>query len=198
MNDAQTIAPTNKSATWLWSGLIGAAIGLTIGATVASGIFWLLMRAQEQRFNAYLVEKGLDEGLDLARGVFKPVIGQVGDLLGQSSGETKAEPEAKPTKDEIAAYFEGKTLPLPEGDNALLVSNGEKSAKTCVMTKDGLEAVEKGSSYQDYSTNARNTTITFLYKTDDARYAVDANLVHKPIGDKTGFFGFTVTKVAKQ
>jgi hypothetical protein len=65
------------------------------------------------------------------------------------------------------------------------------------MTKDGFEAVQKGSSYSD-SHGIQNTGISFFYKSADARYAVEASLQHKPIQGKTAFYGYYVTKVAKQ
>jgi hypothetical protein len=193
MNDVQTFAQTTsteqKPNTWLWPGLTGTAIGLVVGAAIASGIVWLVMREREQRLAAQLAERGID----LASDVWNTGITQAGNLL--SGGSLGTKNETTPTKDEIAAYFEGKSLPLPQADNVAL--SGDKSSKSCIMKKDGIEALSKGSGSR-WGSEPWSTGITFLYNAGDARYAVEADISHMPVGDKTAFFGFTVKRVAKQ
>jgi hypothetical protein len=190
-----SIVPTapgeTKSKTWLWSGLAGAAIGLTIGATVASGIFWLVMRERERRIYAQLA----DRGIGLAADAWNTGITQAGNLL--SGGSSGSNNETTPTKDEIADYLDGKTLSLPEAGSAIL-NPGEKSSKSCIIKKDGVQAVEKESGGWRVGDEAWNTSILILYDVGDARYAVDATIQHKPLGGKSAFFGFAVKRVAEQ
>jgi hypothetical protein len=168
----------SRSLHWAWSGLAG----VVVGAAVASGVFWFVMHQQEQRHQAELAA--------VAAGTVNPagLLAQAGELFsgaGQSSAPAKI--DTTPTKEEIAAYLDGKTLPLPEADNTIL-NAGEKSSKTCTMTKDGVEAVQKGSTWTSGG-DPSTTSIVVLYKTADARYAVDAILQHKPVGDTSAFFG---------
>src|SRR5438067_1197355 len=138
MYEAQSLPPENKNntwTTWIWSALGGAAVG----AAIASGVWWLLMREQQKRHQAEIVA--------ITMGTVNPaaLIGKMGDLIsaeapaanpagllgkvgdlfsGGGSATTPektetapAKTETPPTKDELAAYFDGKTLPLPNGAN---------------------------------------------------------------------------------
>ena len=149
------------------------------------------MRERERRIYAQLT----DRGIDLAADVWNTGITQAGNLL--SGGSSGAKNEITPTQEEIAAYLNGKSLPLPEADNAIW-NAGEKSSKSCVIKKDGVQAVEKDSGGFRSGDEPWNTNVLILYDAGDARYAVDATIQHKPLGGKSAFFGFTVKRVAKQ
>jgi hypothetical protein len=187
MYEVQAVTPqTNNWKTRIWSALVGFAVGLA----VASGVFWILMREQQRRHEAELVALGVAAGTPAA--MFDTVRGILG------GGEAAAaRNETTPTKDEIAAYLDGKTLSLPEADR-LTLNQGETSTKSCVMKKDGIEAVEKGSGAYRIGDDPWSTPLTLLYKAGDAHYAVDMTIQHKPLGGKSAFYGFSVTRVAKQ
>jgi hypothetical protein len=184
MYEAQVVRPQRKPIHWAWSALAGVAVG----AGMASGVFWYLMHVQERRHVAEMAA--------VTAGVANPaaLIAQASQLVSGGGSATPASAETTPTKEEIAGYLNGKTLPLPETDSVAL--QGNASSKSCIL-KDGLEALEKGNGWS-YNNEPWTTPIVFLYSDGDARYAVEADIYHKPVGDKTAFFGFTVKKVAKQ
>ncbi len=163
MYEAQGVPPQRKSIHWVW----GALAGVAVGAGVASGVFWYLMRVQERRHQEQMVV--------LTAGVADPaaLIAQAGQLVsGGGSAINGAKPETTPTKDEIAAYIDGKTLLLPEADN-LVLNAEEKSMKSCVIKKDGVEAVQKENGGWRAGDEPWNTNILILYDAGDARYAVE-------------------------
>src|SRR5262245_59502137 len=123
----------NPWVTWIWSALGGVAVG----AAIASGVWWFAWRESEIRLQAELVASGVHfaaAGLNRAGNLIAGdgsgvnpagLVGKVGDLFSggstsAASTETPAKTETNPTKDELAAYFDGKTLPLPTGANLVL------------------------------------------------------------------------------
>jgi hypothetical protein len=184
MYEPPSVPPPRTSIHWIWSALAG----LAVGAGVATGIMAYLMHRQERRHQADWV----------AAGIVNPgaLIAQTGQLVSGAGPAIKGAQETTPTKYEIAAYLDGKTLLLPDADKVLL-NAGEKSGKSHVMKKDEVVAVEKNGGWS-VSGGPWTTPLVFLYDAGDARYAVEAEIQTRPVGGKSAFFGFTVKSVAKQ
>jgi hypothetical protein len=185
MYEVQGIPTEKKWKTRILSGLVG----VLLGAGIASGVFLLVMREQERRHQMELVAVTTGAATPAA------LIGQAGNLIGSKLSEG-TQNETSPTSEEIATYLNGKTLPLPEGDS-LRLNDGEKSGKSCIMTKEGVDTVQKGNGYR-FNNDPWTTPIIFLYNHEDARYAVEADISHQSVGNKTAFFGLTIKRVAKQ
>jgi hypothetical protein len=118
----------------------------------------------------------------------------VGQVLGAASIPQKSRSRLE---EDITNYLDGKTLTLPEGQ-ALNWTSGEKSQKSCVMKKDGIELLgtSGGSSING---GPWNTSFTFLYnEAGNARYAVEASVEYRLVGERAIFFGYTINRVAKQ
>jgi hypothetical protein len=56
---------------------------------------------------------------------------------------------------------------------------------------------EGGGGYR-FNNDPWKTPIVFLYNDEDARYAVEADISHQPVGSKTAFFDLTIQRVARQ
>jgi hypothetical protein len=101
--------------------------------------------------------------------------------------------EAWPSEDEVRTYLDGKSLPLkveggaPAADGPSVTIRGG-NIKALEVTQGGVQG--NGGPW--------STRVTFLYDDQGTKYAVEANVQHRKVKDQRAFFGFDVTRVAKQ
>ena len=101
--------------------------------------------------------------------------------------------EAWPTEEEVRAYLDGKSLPLK-------VEGGAPAADGLSVTvrRDRITALEVTQSGVQSGGEPWSTRVTFLYEDQGTKYAVEANVQHRRVAGQRAFFGFDVTRVAKQ
>jgi hypothetical protein len=191
MHEAERMPPQAKSVPWMVICII--LVGVAVVAAVAGGTFWYLVHLQMQRLTAELDEAWPNMDAAQQDALIEDFAKQLSVFRDSPSRSTETKSVRPPTKGEVAAYLDGKTLPLPEGDT-LRVDQGEKSNRSCVMTEAGVEAVEWGNDHR-LDDQRWSTFIVFVYNTGDAYYAVDADLLHQQGG---GVYGVTLKKVARQ
>jgi hypothetical protein len=75
--------------------------------------------------------------------------------------------------------------PVPDGPS---ISIRRENIKALEVSEGGVQA----------SGEPWSTRVTFLYDDQGNRYAVEANVLHRKVKDQRAFFGFDVTRVAKQ
>jgi hypothetical protein len=116
-----------------------------------------------------------------------------------SPGPPTAAPEpsgpndAWPTREEVLAYLDGKSVPLS-------VPNQLSGAddKGHVLKREQIEALEVKTSGGNINGGAWSTEVNFLLNTGTGRYAVSGTVEHRLIENTRAFFGFRVREVSKQ
>jgi hypothetical protein len=106
-------------------------------------------------------------------------------------GATPAESsESYPSKEEVLDYLDGKTISRTDPP--------AKDELQFTLRRDQIEALEVDKSGTSVGDGPWTTTVTFIAKADETRYAVKLTVKHRRIEDKRAFFGFHVSEVAKQ
>jgi hypothetical protein len=98
-----------------------------------------------------------------------------------------------PTREEVSEYLEGKSIPLT-GVN----KPNERDPKLYTLKKGDIEALEVEQSASQINDSPWRTTINFITKTDDGRYAIKGRLSYRRVEKKCAFYGFEIEEVAKQ
>jgi hypothetical protein len=98
-----------------------------------------------------------------------------------------------PTRDEFIAYLDAKTISLSEPGSA-----PEKKEWTHVIKREEVEAVQFADTATSINNGPWSKDVTFLLKTAEGRYAVEAQISYRAVEGKTAFFGMEVKTVAKQ
>lgn len=110
------------------------------------------------------------------------------------AGTTK-EPRSSsfPSKAEVLEYLDGKTISLTKP-----MKTPEKGNPAFVLKKDQIEALEVGSNAGRIGDGPWTTTVTFIAKTDQGRYAINCDVHYRIVEGKCAFFGLDVREAAKQ
>jgi hypothetical protein len=101
--------------------------------------------------------------------------------------------DAWPSSEEVLEYLDGKKLPLEVKDG------NPDFGHSVTMQRVNIVALEVSHGGAHAGGEPWSTSITFIYDAPgDGKYAVDGRVQHRKVADKRAFFGFDVTRVAKQ
>jgi hypothetical protein len=98
-----------------------------------------------------------------------------------------------PTEEEARAYLDGKALPL-KVQGGVPVPDGQ----SITIHRERIAALEVSQSGSQVNGEPWSTQVTFIYDDHGSKYAVEATVHHRKVADQRAFFGFDVTRVAKQ
>jgi hypothetical protein len=119
-----------------------------------------------------------------------------GFLIGRNTVAVPAAADSArryPSRDEVLDYLDGKTIALAARD-----PSPNRLAGGHQFRRDRIEALEVEQARARINSEPWTTTVTFLLRTDDARYAVRGEVAYRWVEDRCAFTGFRVTELAEQ